>query len=83
LISATVHGVGTATKGLQLVDAAGKSICEKLTITAYSKVECLAKGGVAGTKLAISAKLGKTTTACAASDATKCDYTPKDESAMP
>jgi len=54
-----------------------------LTITAYSKVECLATGGVAGTKLAVSAKLGTTTTACAASDATKCDYTPQDESTMP
>jgi hypothetical protein len=54
-----------------------------LTITAYSKVECLAVGGVAVTKLAISAKLGSTTTACAASDATKCDFTPQDETSMP
>lgn len=35
-IIATVHGVGTATAGLELVDKSGTSICQTLTITAYS-----------------------------------------------
>jgi len=35
-IIATVHGVGTATTGLDLVNKKGDSICQTVTITAYS-----------------------------------------------
>jgi len=40
-ITATVHGVGTATTGLQLVNANGESICQSLSITAYATVKCV------------------------------------------
>jgi len=45
LITATVHGVGTATTGLSLEDENGFSLCQSLTITAYSKIECLTSRG--------------------------------------
>jgi len=44
LVKATILGVGTATTGLSLVDANGVRFCDDLKITAYSKVECWARG---------------------------------------
>jgi hypothetical protein len=75
LITATVHGVGTATKDLSLVDKDGKSICQTLKIVAYSKVECLTKAeNLSKDALAISVKVGKTKYECAVTDKTKCAY---------
>jgi hypothetical protein len=45
LLTATVHGVGTATTGLSLEDENGFSLCSNLKISAYSKVECLTNRG--------------------------------------
>jgi len=36
LITATVHGVGTNTQDIDLVNGAGKSICQTVKIVAYS-----------------------------------------------
>ena len=40
-ITANIQGVGTSTTGLQLVDSVtGTSLCAKLTILSYGKVQC-------------------------------------------
>jgi hypothetical protein len=74
-IIATVHGVGTATEGLDLIDRNGDSICQTLTITAYSVVKCVTKATDLGEDRAIRVKLGTARWECAATDTTKCAYT--------
>lgn len=46
VIVATVHGLGPNTQGVNLVDAAGAQICDKVTINKYSRVECHTKAQV-------------------------------------
>ena len=43
LLTVTGTGFGSKTKGLMLVDAAGKDLCDKVTIKSYGKFECLTK----------------------------------------
>ena len=76
MIEAVVHGVGTATADLDLVNAAGESICQKVYVTEYSKVKCLTKAADFGAEAGqISVKVGGTPYACASTDTTKCAYT--------
>ena len=44
-MTATIHGVGTATTGLSLEDENGFSVCSSPKIVSYSKVECLTSRG--------------------------------------
>ena len=46
LITAVVPGVGIKTKNIDLVDATGASICQKVTIVSYGQVQCLTKAQV-------------------------------------
>ena len=43
LIIANVQGVGTSSQSPDLVDSAGESVCQSVTITDYATVECLTK----------------------------------------
>lgn len=74
LITANVQGVGIKTKGIDLVDKDGKSICQNVTIVAYGKVQCKTKAQEIVAGSAISVKHGTTAHACANTDATKCVY---------
>jgi hypothetical protein len=41
LVTATIHGVGTETTGLQL--SGGSDLCEEIEVVSYATVECLTK----------------------------------------
>jgi hypothetical protein len=58
LITALVHGAGTATQDIQLVDSNGASICESLEVVAYSKIECLTGVNTEIAETQISVKVG-------------------------
>lgn len=74
LITLNVQGVGFATTGLEVVNAAGVSICQSVTIPKYSVVKCLTKVQdiAAGTSLKV--MLGGTVYACANTNAAECQY---------
>lgn len=78
LITATVHGVGVGTTGLDLVLPDGTSMCkdDTLKVVAYSKVQCTTKMDTFGEEpLAVSVKHGENTYACAnEADAAMCNY---------
>lgn len=69
----TVEGVGIDTKGLEVLNSAGVSICQKVTILEYGKVECLTKD-IEIDKAALKIKVGSDTQQCGNSDTTKCEY---------
>jgi hypothetical protein len=73
IIVATVHGVGSKTQNVDLVDAAGASICDKVTINKYSRVECHTKAVVIPSAN-LKVKVGSTEFACANTDTSKCNY---------
>jgi hypothetical protein len=83
LITATVHGVGVDTTGLDLILPDGTSMCKEdtLKVVAYSKVQCMTRMDTFGVEpLAISVKHGENTYACAnESDATMCNYKQNNE----
>jgi len=74
LITATIAGVGVKTSGLDLVDAAGASICQKVTIVSYGQVQCLTKAQEIPAASEIKVKFGADTHACANSEVSKCKY---------
>jgi len=78
LITATAPGVGLGSATVELVDANGDSICDKLAVVAYSQLECR----TVATAMAdgpISIRQGGTTTACENSDAALCNYKQLDD----
>lgn len=83
LITATVPGVGTKTKNVDLVDSTGASICQNVTIVSYGQVQCLTKAQEIAAGSDISVKHGNTTIACSNSDATKCKYEQVSTASLP
>ena len=73
VIAATVHGLGTKTQGVNLVDAAGAPICDKVTITKYSRVECHTKAAVMASAM-LKVRVGANDFACANTNTAKCNY---------
>jgi len=74
LITAKIAGVGAKTTGLELVDSAGASICEKVTIVKYGEVQCLTKAQEIPAASAIQVKHASKVHECANTDASKCKY---------
>jgi hypothetical protein len=74
LITAIVHGVGTATQDVMLVDQNGADICETVEILEYSKIQCLTKLNQEIPETQISIKVGGNSYPCAAIDSNKCLY---------
>jgi hypothetical protein len=75
LIKANVQGVGSSTKGLDLVDtSSGSSICKSVVISAYGVVECTSVAAAIAEGTNIGVKLNGTTYNCSGSDTTLCQY---------
>lgn len=73
LVTATIHGVGTGTTGLQLFD--GSNLCDTITVVSYSIVECLTERQDFGAAaLSLNVVQDDVTHACAATDAASCSY---------
>jgi len=74
-ITANIQGVGTATSGLELVDSVnGTSLCTKLTVLSYGKVQCQTIAGEIAAGTQFSVKLDSSTYECANTDITQCQY---------
>lgn len=74
-ITANIQGVGTATSGLELVDSVnGNSLCTKLTVLSYGKVQCQTIAGEIAAGTQFSVKLDSSTYECANTDITQCQY---------
>ena len=78
LITATAPGVGAGSATVELVDAAGDSICDSLEVVAYSQLECRTVAAAIADG-PISIRQGGTTTACENSDAAVCNYKQLDD----
>jgi len=69
-----VPGVGQGVSGLDLVDADGNSICQSVTVEAYSQVTCLTIVGEIPALSDIQVSFGGSLYSCVNSDASKCQY---------
>jgi hypothetical protein len=80
LITLNVQGVGKATQGLDVVDAAGNSVCQSLKIANYGQVLCLTKAQAINSQLSVT--LGGTQYNCANSDTNQCAYATNSDSTV-
>lgn len=75
LIQATVPGVGTLTKDVDLVDETGRTVCRKdAEVVKYGLVQCWSRRSLMETEFAVKLKIGDKTHECANDDKAKCNY---------
>jgi len=74
VITATAPGATVTSTDLDIVDAAGDSICQTVTVVSYGVVECLTITSEIAADTQLSITQDGVTYACVSTDTTVCYY---------